>query len=255
MLGSRAPFAVFIVLCAGVLARPASAQVTLSDVRDLVGARAASGESELAARGYINVGGQGGDDRVWTYWWNERRGVCLTVSTVGGRYDSLVSGPTPDCQQRADRGFAPPSFGYGAPSRDDYREHIALICYGEGRKLGTEPQTGYQWDYDRKKYVPRTGFVTTNQEYDTSVTVEIDGDRARIRPAKNMLPPLRSSSDNGWYEISNLSISRDMIRGEFRLNGLNKPKLSIDRRAGRIVLDGLTKFSGDCTPLDADRKF
>lgn len=87
------------------------------------------------------------------------------------------------------------------------------------------------------------------------MTVEIDGDRARIRPAKNMLPPLRSSSDDGWYDVSNLSVSRDMIHGEFRLSGLNKPKMPIDRRAGRIVLDGLTEFSGDCTRLDADRKF
>jgi hypothetical protein len=46
-----------------------------------------------------------------------------------------------------------------------------------------------------------------------------------------------------------------MIRGEFKLNGANRPKLMIDRRAGRITLDGLTKFSGTCDPLDGDRKF
>lgn len=45
-----------------------------------------------------------------------------------------------------------------------------------------------------------------------------------------------------------------MIRGQFKLNGANRPRLTIDRRAGRIVLDGLTKFSGTCDPLDGDRK-
>ncbi len=243
------------MLGALAFASVASAQVTPSDVSDLIGARGAGGESELAARGYINVGGRKGDDRAWTYWWNERRGVCLTVATSQGRFSSLVSSPAADCRQGGDQSFAPPEFGFGSPAQTDYREHIALICYGEGQKYGTESQSGYQWDNDKKKYVPRSGFVTTLQDYNTSVTVEIDGDRARIRPAKNMLPPLHSSSDAGWYDISNLSISRDMIRGEFKLNGMNKPKMTIDRRAGHITLDGLTKFSGMCTPLDGDRRF
>ena len=75
------------------------AQNTSADVRDLVGARAAGGEQALIQRGYVNVGGQTGDDRVWTNWWNERRGVCLTVATLNGRYDSIVSGPAPDCRR------------------------------------------------------------------------------------------------------------------------------------------------------------
>lgn len=78
---------------------PALAQNTPSDVRDLVGARAAGGEAQLQARGYVNVGGQTGDDRKWTYWWNERRGACLSVATMNGRYDSIVSTPAPDCRR------------------------------------------------------------------------------------------------------------------------------------------------------------
>jgi hypothetical protein len=78
---------------------PAMAQNTPSDVRDLVGVRGSSGEGELASRGYVNVGGQTGDDRKWTYWWNERRGVCLSVATVNGRYDSIVATPAPDCRR------------------------------------------------------------------------------------------------------------------------------------------------------------
>lgn len=53
----------------------ASAQTTPSDVRDLIGARGSSGENALTTRGYVNVGSEAGDDRRWTYWWNERRGV------------------------------------------------------------------------------------------------------------------------------------------------------------------------------------
>jgi hypothetical protein len=247
-----------ILAGATLLAGQAVAQVTPSDVRDLVGARGSSGESELASRGYVNVGGQTGDDRKWTYWWNDRRGVCLSVATVNGRYDSIVSTPAPDCQRGGNAsggGYRPPEFGYGQPPAGGYREHIALICYGEGQRLSSQSKTGYEWDADKKRYVPKSGFEWTNKDYDTSVTVEIDGGRGRIRPAKNMIPPIHSDSDGGWYDISNLSVGRDVIRGEFKLNGANRPKLMIDRRAGRIRLEGLTKFDGTCDPLDGDRRF
>lgn len=84
-------------LCAPLAA---SAQSTPSDVRDLVGARGSSGETELIRRGYVNAGGQTGDDRVWTYWWNAQRGVCLSVVTMNGRYDSIITTPAPDCRGR-----------------------------------------------------------------------------------------------------------------------------------------------------------
>ncbi|MDG2528210.1 hypothetical protein [Caulobacter endophyticus] len=257
-LNTRACFAL-LSLGSAMLATSALAQVTPSDVRDLIGARGSSGEAELASRGYVNTGVQSGDDRKWTYWWNARRGVCLSVSTVNGRYDSIVSTPAPDCRQgggRADddRGYRPPEFGYGRPG-GGYREHIALVCYGEGQRMTNQMKSGYEWDSDKHRYVPRSGFELSRQDYDTSVTIEIDGGQGRIRPAKNMIPPLHSSSDGGWYDIANLSVSRDFIRGEFKLNGANRPKMTIDRRAGRITLDGLTKFSGTCDPLDGDRKF
>lgn len=248
-----------LVVAMASAAFPALAQVTPSDVRDLIGARGSSGESELAARGYVNVGGRTGDDRKWTYWWNDRRGVCLSVATVNGRYDSIVSTPAPDCRRGGDGGggnYRPPEFGYGQGGYGGgYREHIALVCYGEGQRLANQYRSGYEWDANKRRYVPRSGFELSRQDYDTSVTVDIDGGRGRIRPAKNMIPPIHSSSDGGWYDIANLSISRDFIRGEFKLNGANRPKITIDRRAGRITLDGLTKFSGTCDPLDGDRKF
>lgn len=241
-------------LVLGATSLPAVAQVTPSDVRDLTGVRAAGGESELASRGYVNVGGQTGAASKTTNWWNDRRGVCLAVTTTDGRYESLVNAPAADCRQGSGASFQPPEFGYGR-SRTDFQEHIALICYGEGEKLTSKLQSGYEWDATKKKYVPKSGFQWTNEDYHTSVTVEIDGDKGRIRPARNMLPPIHSDKADGWYDIRKLAVSRDMIRGEFKLNGLNQPKITIDRRAGRIIIDGLTKFGGTCDPLDGDRKF
>lgn len=95
----------------------AQAQSTPADMRDLIGARGSSGEQALTARGYVNVGGQTGDDRVWTNWWNERRGVCLTVVTMNGRYDSIVSGPVQDCRRERPTTLPGPVGGPVRPER------------------------------------------------------------------------------------------------------------------------------------------
>ena len=148
----------------------------------------------------------------------------------------------------------PPAPSY-APDGGNYREHIALLCYGEGERLSNEYRSGYEWDRDKHRYESRSGYELTTEDYDTSVEVQIDGDVGRIRPAKKMVPAIHSNSDGGWYDISNLSISRDIISGQFKFNGANRPKLSIDRRSGRITIEGMTQFKGSCDPLDADRKF
>lgn len=86
------------ILMGLALAGPALAQSTPPDVRDLVGARAAGAENALTTRGYANVRTQAGDDRKWTYWWNGRRNICLSVTTMNGRFDSITATPAPDCR-------------------------------------------------------------------------------------------------------------------------------------------------------------
>ena len=78
------------------------AQNTPSDVKDLVGARAAGGQTQLENRGYTFVKTTEGDDRKWSNWWHAGKKVCLTVATVDGRYNSITSGPAFDCNQGTD---------------------------------------------------------------------------------------------------------------------------------------------------------
>ena len=75
---------------------------TPGDVDDLVGARASSGESALEERGYHHVSTSKGSDRAWSNWWNPGRKACLSVVTMGGRYDSIVGAPAVDCNQSPD---------------------------------------------------------------------------------------------------------------------------------------------------------
>jgi hypothetical protein len=72
---------------------------TPSNVRDLVGARAAGGETALGERGYINVKTRKNRDEAWSYWWNRSRKECLMVSTYDGRYDKITTTTSGDCNQ------------------------------------------------------------------------------------------------------------------------------------------------------------
>lgn len=72
------------------------------DVRDLVGARAASGESQLRSRGYTFVKTEKGADRSFSNWWDRSNKICLNVVTIDGRYDTIMSVPPFDCNQTGD---------------------------------------------------------------------------------------------------------------------------------------------------------
>lgn len=88
-----------LVACT-ITATSAQAQVP-PDISDLVGARAAGAENAIKSRGYVFVRGEKGDDRSYTYWWNEDRGTCVSVATMNGRYDSITPTTAPDCGKSA----------------------------------------------------------------------------------------------------------------------------------------------------------
>ena len=109
----------FLVLVVKLAVLSVAAQDTPSDVRDLVGARAAGGETQLVNRGYRFVKTEKAGDRIWSNWWKASSRVCLTVATVNGRYDSIVSAPPFDCNQSSNSGgnnggqVSPPSWARG----------------------------------------------------------------------------------------------------------------------------------------------
>ena len=154
-----------------------SAQDTPSDLRDLVGARAAGGETQLQNRGYEFVKTTEGTDRKWSNWWNNNRRQCITVATVNGRYDSIVTSPSFDCN-RSDSGDTGNSGGNDqAPS--DVRDLIGARASSGETQLRNR---GYQfvktqkgagriysnwWHNGRRVCL---NVVTMNGRYDTIMT-------------------------------------------------------------------------------------
>ena len=67
---------------------------------DLVGARAAGGESDLESRGYTFITGKpayGGAKEG--YWWNSRDKGCVRVETFDGKFRSITEATPQQCNQ------------------------------------------------------------------------------------------------------------------------------------------------------------
>ncbi|KQS04016.1 hypothetical protein ASG11_06925 [Sphingomonas sp. Leaf357] len=282
---------IFLVggLASGVWTVPAQAQST--GLEDMAGARAGQAEGELQRRGYRNVRGEKGDDRSYAYWWNADRRQCVTIATMNGRYSSITPTTPPDCRQSAnlrprpdytvpDRPVSRPRPGYEPnpnfsrppyPNADERPGYpgagpvvggrpvdLGLVCFGDGSKNGITSGTTWTWNADRDRYEHGRYNQSTTELFDASLMIQLWGDGGRIRLPKSLIPPINSRGNNGWWDLYAVRSGRDVITASYRLNGLNKPRITIDRRSGRITVQGTASygFRGNCDLIGAnDRRF
>lgn len=167
------------------------------------------------------------------------------MQTYDGRYASIVASPPQDCERASGGDGYQPAYG---------GEVINLICYGEGNRLAAETRGGYDWDWDDHKYHYSNRTETTKQEFDSAITLQFHGGDGRIRLAGKLVPPIHSGGTNGWWTLTDVQITPSKIKGRYRLNGLNKPKIEIDRDSGHIKIDGMTGFSGTCQNIDEGQR-
>lgn len=266
----------FLGLLSGLAAdQPAFAQST--GLEDLVGARAGQAEGELSRRGYRNTGGSLGDERSYTNWWSADRRQCVTIATADGRYASITPTTPPDCRQpssvrprpsydstpaaRPPSYYRPdPSFSRPPPRSEDVRADltgpiiggqpvdVGLVCFGDGSRAGIASGTTWTWNPDRDRYEYGRYNQTTTEVFDASLMVQLWTGGGRIRLPKALIPPINSRGSQGWWELHDVEVSPDTIRAAYRLNGLNKPRVTIDRRSGRISVQGTANygFRGTC---------
>ena len=96
----------FATLAAGIGLAIGPANVALAQnatqLGDLVGARAAGGESELESRGYTFITGAtayGGAKAG--FWWNPDSKACVRVETYDGKFRSITNATGANCNQHA----------------------------------------------------------------------------------------------------------------------------------------------------------
>ncbi len=260
---------------------------------DLVGARAPGAENAMRSRGYELVRSSQGDDRSYTYWWNGASNRCVTVATMEGRYNSVVSTPAPDCGKKSrasaeryagngrDRdGQNPPDIGYRnsmsvqrqSPSYVEDRNRggdryqvggndvdIGLVCFGDGQRPGVATSYGWSWNSRTNRYDYGNRTEMTGQQFDASLMIQLWANGGRIRLPKKLVPPINSRGNDGWWDLYDVAAEPDIIRAKYRLNGLNKPAITINRRSGQISIQGTAPyaFRGTCDAIDGEdhRKF
>ncbi|MCS4279013.1 hypothetical protein [Stenotrophomonas rhizophila] len=140
-----------------------------------------------------------------------------------------------------------------ASAEEGARTDFDLICSGSGEHLASHDTYGYEWDREKHKYVQHDGVQYNREQMQATFQVEIHDGEGRIRPPKSIAPPLSSGSNGGWWQLHDLSITPDRIQGSFKFNGMNVPKISIDRRSGFMTMKGSETFEGTCTAVEPDQ--
>ena len=251
-------FALALLAAASPAAAQQQQQQTPPDLRDLVGARGAGGEMQLKARGYVFVRIETGSDRKWTFYWNEDQDRCVRVTTLDGRYDAITVASAADCRRsgprpipigRPDRGDRPGDGGWAGGRRID----MGLMCFGEGERPALAISHGWNWNERRDRYEFGNRTELSTQQFDAGVMIQLWGDgRGRIRLPRKMIPPVHSRGYGSWWDLTDVRVDPVTIRATYRLNGLNRQQVTIDRRSGRMTIRGAYRytFRGSCDVID-----
>jgi hypothetical protein len=230
-------FALMIVTMA-VPTAGAMAQ-TPPDVADLVGARAAGGETQLEARGYRFVTTNVVRDTKWSFWWSDRQRQCISVATADGRYNAIGTVPATNCNasdaRTMDRPFARST-----------SERVSLVCIGAGSGPAAQSTSGYRYNRKSRKFEPEYGTTMGREAFSSDLEIEIADGVGRVHPSGKLVSPLHSGGSDGWWPIADLVVTPDRITGSYRMNGLNKPRLDYDRRSRIVRVRAATEFTGRC---------
>ncbi|MBH1966383.1 MAG: hypothetical protein I8H77_18710 [Comamonadaceae bacterium] len=72
-----------------------------------------------------------------------------------------------------------------------------------------------------------------------------------------MIPPLKNGGIDGWWPLDDVQMSSDRITASYRINGLNRLRVNIDRRSGMVEIKDKPGFTGKCDQGDwgAGRRF
>ncbi|MEH2153338.1 hypothetical protein [Nostoc sp.] len=141
----------------------------------------------------------------------------------------------------------------GAPERNSnnsMRQRLTLICYGEGRKPGIENRNSYEWNSSRHRYELQNRVESSTDEFDSEVQVEIRNMQGKIHLTGKLIPLINSGGTDGWWNLKDLRVTPEQITGKYQVNGLNHPRVEIDRRSGRIAINGIEDFRGTCDSGD-----
>jgi len=144
----------------------------------------------------------------------------------------------------------PPVYGAGggALQVDGRAIDLGLVCFGDGQRPALATTYGWSWNSRRNRYDYGNRTEMSAQQFDASVMIQLWGGGGRISLPRTLVPPIHARGSDGWWDLYDVAVGADVIRAKYRLNGMNKPSVTIDRRSGQITIQGLAPyaFRGRC---------
>ncbi|OOG39660.1 hypothetical protein B0E52_13145 [Rhodanobacter sp. C06] len=201
----------------------------------------------MQARGYELIRASKTSGTSWTFWWNDARHACVSVSTVDGRYASLQKVPAANCSTS-------PS-GNSGDDMGSAPEALTLVCYGEGVHSTYEPRHSSGYNPDTKKTESSVKMESAQEHFRTTVTLEVGPQGGRIQLEGKMVPPMHDKAVDGWWPLSDVHFDDDAITGKYHMNFVSKPTIQVDRHTGVLTIKGTQNFSGKCEKSTGGRKF
>lgn len=135
---------------------------------------------------------------------------------------------------------------------------LNLVFTGSGTVTANQTSFQNRYNFKTKRYENGISTTTGKKPFSGSGYVEIYQGTARIKLPRPMMP-LLSGDNEGWFPVNDFFMNDREITGTIRINGLNKPKLRIDRSTGIITINGgFCDLTGQCELVQNDpakRKF
>lgn len=131
--------------------------------------------------------------------------------------------------------------------------NLTLVCKVSGQHKVETSSDSFSSGKDGKGEW-RTGYNEQVVPFTDQISIVIEPGRAQLQYPRAALPTIHGGND-GWFDIRQLFMGQDEIKGEIAINFANHPKIKLDRRTGVIsVSEPSGSFSGTCEKLDASRR-
>lgn len=127
-----------------------------------------------------------------------------------------------------------------------HAEALNLVCQGTALHVETSVSTASAYD-NHGNYASGDATNFRNARSEERFRVQLDGSgTGRVRPPVTLNPPI-SRGKGGWWDLEQLTVTDNEIRGRYSLNMLNHPSVVIDRKTGDISVKGMgLRFDGTC---------
>lgn len=141
-----------------------------------------------------------------------------------------------------------------------FSEGLDLICAGEATVTDSKVSSSSAQVYGQGTSAYGSGSTVTASDRQASAQVIFhldDGfDNGFIQLPSVMRPPIGGKKKDK-FELKNITVTDAEIKAEFRINFINKPKVTISRVTGKMEYKAMASpknFSGDCSILDVSKK-